>query len=135
MMARTSFWTTTARTLAAGQKSRSADESSVAVRHTLCQTVLMPYYQWNAEKNAQLKAERGVSFEQVVMHIEDGDLLDVCEHPNQARYPGQQLLVVRVGAYAYVVPFVETAEGRFLKTIIPSRKATREYLGDIHEED
>ena len=95
----------------------------------------MPYYQWNAEKNAQLKAERGVSFEQVVMHIEGGDLLDVYEHPNQARYPGQQLLVVRVGEYACVVPFVETAEGRFLKTIIPSRKATRKYFGDSHAED
>ena len=92
----------------------------------------MRYYQWNTDKNEQLKAERGVSFEQVVMHIESGDLLDVYEHPNQARYPGQQLLVVRVGEYACVVPFVETTEGRFLKTIIPSRKATREYLGDSH---
>lgn len=95
----------------------------------------MPYYQWNAAKNAQLKAERGISFEQVVMHIEGGDLLHVYEHPNQARYPGQQLLIVRIREYAYVVPSVETAEGRFLKTIIPSRKATREHLGDSHEED
>ena len=94
----------------------------------------MPYYQWNAAKNAQLKAERGISFEQVVMHIEGGDLLDVYEHPNQARYPGQQLLVVRIGEYVYLVPFVETDDGRFLKTIIPSRKATREYRGDSHEE-
>jgi uncharacterized DUF497 family protein len=95
----------------------------------------MPYYQWNAAKNALLKAERGISFEQVVMHIESGDLLDVYEHPNQARYPGQQLLVVRVGEHACVVPFVETTEGRFLKTIIPSRKATREYLGDSRAKD
>ena len=95
----------------------------------------MHRYQWSAEKNAQLKAERGISFEQVVMHIEGGDLLDVYEHPNQARYPGQQILVVRVGAYACVVPFVESAEGRFLKTIIPSRKAAREYLGDNHAKD
>jgi hypothetical protein len=93
------------------------------------------YYQWNAEKHEHLKAERGISFEQVVMHIEGGDLLDVYEHPNQERYPGQQLLVVRVGNCACVVPFVETTEGRFLKTIIPSRKATRKYLGDSHAKD
>jgi uncharacterized DUF497 family protein len=92
-------------------------------------------YQWSAEKNAQLKAERGISFEQVVMHIEGGDLLDVYEHPNQARYPGQQILIVCIGDYAYVVPFAESAEGRFLKTIIPSRKATREYLGDGNAKD
>ena len=88
----------------------------------------MHHYQWNAEKNAQLKAERGISFEQAVMHIEGGDLLDVYEHPNQARYPGQQILIIRVGNYAYVVPFTESAEGRFLKTIIPSRKQTRNLL-------
>ena len=90
----------------------------------------MPHYQWSVEKNEQLKAERGVSFEQVVMHIEAGDLLDVYEHPNQRRHPGQQILVVRVGAYVHLVPFVESDEGRFLKTIIPSRKATRQYLGE-----
>ena len=112
---------------------RSAHEACVAIRHTAWHPVPMPYYQWNADKNEQLKTERGISFEQVVMHIEGGDLLDVYEHANQARYPGQQILIVRVGEYAWVVPFVETADGRFLKTIIPSRKATREYLGDSDE--
>ena len=95
----------------------------------------MHHYQWSTEKNAQLKPERGISFEQVVMHIEDGDLLDVYEHPNQARYPGQQILVIRIGDYAYVVPFVESDKGRFLKTIIPSRKATYEYLGGDNAKD
>ena len=94
----------------------------------------MDHYRWNSEKNERLKTERGLSFEQVVMHIEGGDLLDVYEHPNQQRYPGQQILVVRVGAYAYLVPFVESPEGRFLKTVIPSRKATREHLGEHDEE-
>ena len=94
----------------------------------------MDHYQWSPEKNEQLKAERGLSFEQMVMHIERGDLLAVHEHPNQAKYPGQQILVVRVGDYAYLVPFVESPEGRFLKTVIPSRKATREYLGEHNEE-
>jgi len=95
----------------------------------------MPYYQWNKEKNEQLKADRGLSFEQVVMHIEGGDLLDVYVHPNQERYPGQQVLIVHIGDYAYMVPFVESAEGRFLKTIIPSRRATREYLGGTDAEN
>ena len=95
----------------------------------------MDHYQWNPEKNEQLMAERGLSFEQMVMHIEGGDLLAVNEHPNQGRYPGQQILVVRVGDYVYLVPFVESVDGRFLKTIIPSRKATRQFLGECDEED
>jgi len=93
------------------------------------------YYQWSKEKNERIKAERGLSFEQVVMHIGNGELLDVYQHPNQARYPGQQILIVRIGEYAYVVPFVESSEGLFLKTIIPSRKATREYIGETHAQD
>ena len=95
----------------------------------------MDYYQWDQEKNEKLKAERGISFEQVVMHIERADILDVYEHPNQRKYPGQQILVVRIEAYAYLVPFVESSEGRFLKTIMPSRKATRLCLGEEHEND
>ena len=89
----------------------------------------MIYYKWNHDKNERLKVERGVGFEQVMLHIERGDLLDVIEHPNQSKYPNQQMLIVRIKNYAYLVPFVEDEEGRFLKTIIPSRKATREYLG------
>ena len=65
------------------------------------------------------------------MHIERGDILDVVDHPNRARYPNQQILVVEIDGYVYLVPFVENDEGRFLKTIIPSRKATRDYLGDV----
>ena len=89
----------------------------------------MTYYKWNYEKNERLKAERGLSFEQVILHIERGDLIDVIEHPNQSKYPNQQMLIVKIKNYAYLVPFVEDEEGKFLKTIIPSRKATREYLG------
>lgn len=89
----------------------------------------MKYYKWNHEKNEKLKVERGVSFEQIILHIERGDLLDVIEHPNQSKYPNQQMLVVKIKDYAYLIPFVEDEEGKFLKTIIPSRKATREYLG------
>jgi hypothetical protein len=89
----------------------------------------MTFYKWNHEKNEKLKAARGVGFEQVILHIERGDLLDVIEHPNQFKYPNQQMLVVKIKDYAYLVPFIEDEEGKFLKTIIPSRKATREYLG------
>ena len=89
----------------------------------------MTYYKWNHDKNERLQAERGLSFEQVILHIERGDLIDIIEHPNQSKYPNQQMLVVKIKDYAYLVPFVEDEEGKFLKTIIPSRKATREYLG------
>ena len=89
----------------------------------------MTYYKWNQEKNEKLKAKRGVGFEQIILHIERGDLIDVIGHPNQSKYPNQQMLVVKIKDYAYLVPFIEDEEGKYLKTIIPSRKATREYLG------
>lgn len=85
-------------------------------------------YQWDDEKNAVLKKIRGVSFEQVVMHIENGDVLDVMAHPNKTTYPDQQLLVVNINDYAYAVPFVEQGQERLLKTIVPSRKLTKQYL-------
>ncbi|MDZ7753953.1 MAG: BrnT family toxin [Gammaproteobacteria bacterium] len=84
---------------------------------------------WNAEKNAHLKAERGISFEDVVFHIMADDILDTVDHPNQERYPGQQIHVIDIEGYIYLVPFVETEDEVFLKTIIPSRKATKSYLG------
>lgn len=89
----------------------------------------MDHYRWNKEKNERLKIERGVSFEQITMHIERGDVLDIVAHPNQEKYPNQQLLVVEINDYVYLVSFVENENGKFLKTIIPSRKATRVYLG------
>ena len=85
---------------------------------------------WNPEKNALLKAERGVSFEDVVFHIMAGDILDTVDNPNQDGYPGQQIHVIAIEEYVYLVPFVETDEEVFLKTIIPSRKATKSYLGE-----
>lgn len=89
----------------------------------------MKYFSWNPEKNATLIRERGISFEEVVFHIEKGDVLDLLEHPSHERYPDQRVFVVDVEGYAYVVPFVEDEVEVFLKTIIPSRKATRKYLG------
>lgn len=93
----------------------------------------MDYYQWNKEKNERLKTERGISFEQITMHVERGDLLDIVAHPNQSKYPNQQMLIVEINDYVYLVPFVENENGKFLKTIIPSRKATRDYLGGKNE--
>ena len=95
----------------------------------------MDYYKWDNLKNDKLKVERGISFEQIVMHIESGDVLDLVDHPNRKKYPGQQIIVVEINEYVYLVPFVESSGGKFLKTIIPSRKATRDYLGEKNEQD
>ena len=75
-----------------------------------------------------MKEERQISFEDIVFYIEQGFLLDVLEHPNQEKYQGQKIFVVQIDEYAYLVPFVEDEREIFLKTIIPSRKATRKYL-------
>jgi hypothetical protein len=94
-------------------------------------------FRWNPEKNETLKAERGISFERIVLAIEEGGVLYVLRHSNERRYPSQLILVVAVEGYAYLVPYVEEPDGYFLKTVIPSRKATREYLGqgEPDEED
>jgi len=89
----------------------------------------MKPFRWSPEKNEQLKLDRGVSFESVVVAVEAGGLLDILAHPNPARYPGQRVLVVASDGYVYLVPFVEGKDHFFLKTVIPSRKATRDYLG------
>lgn len=86
------------------------------------------FFAWDAEKNEKLRAERGISFEEILFHIERGDLLDILEHPNQQKYRGQRVFVVKVEDYVYLVPFTETESEVFLITIIPSRKATRQYL-------
>jgi uncharacterized DUF497 family protein len=88
----------------------------------------MTPFRWSPEKNENVKAERGISFESVVVAIEAGGLLDILAHPNQAKYPRQRVLVAACDSYAYLVPFIEEEDYFFLKTIIPSRKATRYYL-------
>ena len=94
----------------------------------------MKPFRWSPEKNDTLRADRGVSFESIVVAIESEGLLDVLAHPNQANYPRQRVLVVAYDSYAYMVPFVEEEDYFFLKTIIPSRKATRDYL-NLGDED
>lgn len=88
----------------------------------------MKSFRWSPEKNDQLKSERGISFEQMTVAVEANGLLDVLNHPNQAKYPNRRILVVGSDGYAYLVPFVQEADHYFLKTVIPSRKATRDYL-------
>lgn len=88
----------------------------------------MKTFAWNNDKNALLKSERLVCFEDVVIAIEVGLLLDILEHTNQEKYHGQKMFVVRLEDYVYLVPFVENEHEVFLKTIIPSRKATKKYL-------
>ena len=85
-------------------------------------------FDWSTEKNQRLMEQRGISFERIVSAIEQGGLLDGLEHPNQDRYPGQLIYVVESDESIHLVPFVTRADGtRFLKTIIPSRKAMRAY--------
>ena len=96
----------------------------------------MKLFRWSHKKNEQLKAERNISFEEIVLAIEADGLLDILRHSNPGKYPNQRVFVVAVEQYAYLVPFVEEADYYFLKTVIPSRKATRNYLksGDRDEE-
>ena len=88
----------------------------------------MKPFRWDPDKNEQLIQERGVSFEQITVAVESGDLLQVLQHPNVAKYPRQKIMVVGIDGYAYLVPFVEETDYIFLKTIIPSRKATRDFI-------
>jgi len=88
----------------------------------------MKYIDWDELKNAKLKAERAICFEDVLTAIDEHHILADKEHPNKLRYRIQRVLVVEIERYAYLVPYVEDEDKIFLKTIIPSRKATREYL-------
>ena len=84
-------------------------------------------FNWNPDKNQLLIRERGISFERIVFEISSGNELTVLEHPNQEKYPGQRVSMVQVDDYVYAVPFIESDTEIFLKTIIPSRKATKRY--------
>ncbi len=88
----------------------------------------MKYIDWDELKNAVLKVERDVCFEDVITAIDEGRLLANVQHSNKKRYPNQKLYVVEISNYVYLVPYVEDDEKVFLKTIIPSRKATKIYL-------
>lgn len=88
----------------------------------------MKFFTWSNEKNQRQKIERNISFEEVVYYIEKGQILDIVQNPNSAKYKDQKILIVDINDYAYLVPFLEKDEEVVLITIIPSRKATRKYL-------
>jgi hypothetical protein len=88
----------------------------------------MKVFDWSELKNTLLKNERDVCFEDVIVAISCSNLIDVIEHHNSAKYPGQKIYVVKIDSYVYLVPFVENDERIFLKTIYPSRKLTKQYL-------
>ena len=87
-------------------------------------------FRWSADKNRQLEMERGITFDRVVTAIGNGKTLDVIEHPNKAKYPSQRIFIIALDEYVYLVPFVESEQEIFLKTIIPSRKMKKQYLGE-----
>lgn len=88
----------------------------------------MSYFDWNKEKNEKLKEEREISFEEVVDAINDNGLLKTLDHPNRKKHPNQKIAIVKIGSYVYLVPFIIDKDKIFLKTIYPSRKATKKYL-------
>jgi uncharacterized DUF497 family protein len=91
-------------------------------------------FNWNEEKNQLLISERGVSFEMVVAKIAKGEIIDLYGHPNSEKYPNQFIFIVELKNYLYCVPFTKQGENIFLKTIFPSRKATKTYPGKHHEQ-
>jgi uncharacterized DUF497 family protein len=86
---------------------------------------------WSALKNHQLIEQRGISFDDVVFYLQQGKLLDDIKHPNNDKYPNQRVFVVDINGYVFLVPYVESRDEIFLKTVIPSRKATKQYLGEL----
>ena len=88
----------------------------------------MKYIRWDEKKNEWLKRNRGLGFEQVAVLIEQGQVLEVMDHPDQNKYPSRKMAIVEIGGHACLVPYVEDEAGVFFKTIIPSRKATKKYL-------
>ena len=101
---------------------------------TRCATLIaVKYFAWDDAKNAKLRVDHG--FEDIVFHIERGDLLDILEHPHPDRYANQRIFVVRREEYVYLVPFVEDEQTVFLNTIIPSRKPTKQYLGEESDDE
>lgn len=93
----------------------------------------MIIFEWDEHKNTILKNERNISFEEIVLAINNGGLIETIDHPNQIKYPNQKLFFIEYKKYIYTVPFVANANSIFLKTIYPDRKATKKYLGEDYE--
>jgi uncharacterized DUF497 family protein len=93
----------------------------------------MKHIRWDENKNEWLKRERGLCFEQVVVLLEHDNVLEIVDNPNQTKYPRQKIAIVEIDGYAFLVPYEQHGNEIELKTIVPSRKATKQYLGDNHE--
>ena len=87
----------------------------------------MKQYNWNSEKNNWLKENRNISFEVIILAISLNQIKEVYDHPNQTKYPGQKIYEIEINNYIYLVPFLESENELFLKTIIPSRNATKRH--------
>jgi uncharacterized DUF497 family protein len=90
-------------------------------------------YEWDPQKNEWLKRERDISFERIVFHLGRGDVWKLADHPDQENYPGQRIYFVIVEDYVYLVPHLIEKDYIFLKTIIPSRKATKAYKNELED--
>jgi len=86
----------------------------------------MKFHEWSKEKNDNLKKERGIGFEEIVLKLIKGEILDVISNPSR-NFPNQKIFVIEINNYIYYVPYVEDKEKIFLKTIIPSRKLVKKY--------
>ena len=109
-------------------RNRWLPSRSVDKRQTIGYILYRVMFDWDGGKNEALKRERNVSFEEVVFWIENDGLLGVEDHANQQKYPGQRIYIVNIEGYVYLVPFMQQDDVIFLKTIIPSRKATKKHL-------
>jgi uncharacterized DUF497 family protein len=85
-------------------------------------------FRWDPVKNETLRSGRGISFEEVIFRIEQDMNVAIIDHPNPQKYPNQKIFEILIGDYVYLVPFVVQDQEYFLKTIIPSRKATKRHL-------
>ena len=101
----------------------------IGIVPTMSYVAIMKIFKWNAEKNDVLAMKRGITFEEIVKRIESGAKTIETDHPNKKKYPNQKILIIDMDGYAYLVPYVIDKNEYFLKTIIPSRKATKKYLG------
>lgn len=88
----------------------------------------MKLINWNREKNEWLRENRDICFEDILFYIEKDLIIDDIVHPNQKKYFGQRMMVLNIQEYVHLVPYIETEDEIFLKTIIPSRKSTKNYL-------
>ena len=93
----------------------------------------MKFFNWNRDKNEWLRENRGICFEDILFYLENNLLIDDIEYPNREKYTGQRMMVFDIENYIYLVPYIESEDEIFLKTIIPSKKATKKYLENKDE--